>query len=289
MNLLFNQDESESFDRKREFPYDNVTLLHDILCLCNSLADGERFLVYGVANEGTVTGVETDPNKKNNADIHDMLSSANLNRIPTLNVKDHKIDNHVVTVILIRNRPDKPFYLTKDKQTNDKKKCLRNGVIYTRIGDTNTPMTKCAPEEMVELMWRERLGIGKPPLHRMHNLLDDSSQWVEPEEWEPLYHKQFPEFTIVRAEPVEEYHESWMDGFSDQRGRKYIVKACYLMTVLETFIFISCDGGRIQMPQPKLEEGNKFVIYVDSPAWKIATLLNRNSRQRAGTPNLEYR
>lgn len=287
LHELLTRDESESYDRKGLFPSDNVTLIHDILCLCNSLSNEDRYLVFGVADDGTISGVETDPNKKNNAEIHDMLRNANMNRMPTLKVENHEIDCHVVTVIKIRNRSDKPFYVTKDKKMN--KKSLRNGVIYTRLGDTNIPMIECAPEEMVELMWRERFGIGKAPLQRLYNLLDNQQQWIEPEEWERLYHKQFPEFTIVRDEPVEDFDETWMNGFCDRSGRKYTVKACYLGTVLETFIFISCDGGRLQMPQPKIEEDGKYVIYVNSPAWKIAVLLNRNSSPRAGGPNIEYK
>ncbi len=58
------QKESEWLDFKREFHSNNAKLLHDILCLSNALYDGDRFIVFGIANDKTIFGVENDPNKK---------------------------------------------------------------------------------------------------------------------------------------------------------------------------------------------------------------------------------
>jgi hypothetical protein len=57
---LISRNESESLDFKREFHENNAKLLHDILCLSNSFYEGDRFIVFSVANDKTVHDVEND-------------------------------------------------------------------------------------------------------------------------------------------------------------------------------------------------------------------------------------
>jgi hypothetical protein len=151
--------ESESLDFKREFHENNAELLHDILCLSNSYCEGDRFLVFGVANDGTVYGVENDPNKKTNADLHDFLRQARLNKIPQIELTVHRVDGHEIMALQIMNSPKKPYFILKDFQVG--KVLVRAGVIYTRLGDTNIPVKETAPEDHIELMWKERFGMLK--------------------------------------------------------------------------------------------------------------------------------
>ena len=141
MNIyqLLHCDESESLDFKECFHSDTVDFIHDILCLANSYTDNDRYLVFGIKDDKTLVGVENDK-KKNNAQIQDMLRQANFNRIPSVNLEYMDIQGHKVAVLTIRNRPDKPFYLTKDKKVG--KRTIRAGVIYTRLGDTTSHSKK---------------------------------------------------------------------------------------------------------------------------------------------------
>jgi len=59
----------------------------------------------------------------------------------------------------ILNTSKKPYFTLKDFLVG--KALVRAGVIYTRLGDTNIPLKETAPEDHIEIMWRERFGILK--------------------------------------------------------------------------------------------------------------------------------
>ncbi|WP_156039421.1 ATP-binding protein [Deinococcus marmoris] len=190
MNLLL-KPESEILDFKKEFHDNNVKLVHDILCLLNSYSEENRFLTFGVSDSKGLYGVAGDANRKNNANIQDLLRASRVNRFPDVIMHNIIHDGKEFDILEIKNRPDKPFFLLHDKA--EKGKTLRAGVVYTRLGDTNTPLGESAPEDRIELMWRERFGIGMPPLDRVLRLLEDTEQWERPSENE-LHHRVFPEF-----------------------------------------------------------------------------------------------
>jgi hypothetical protein len=156
---LISQNESEALDFKREFHKNNAELLHDILCLSNSFYEGNRFLLFGVANDKTIYGIENDPNKKTNANIQDFLRQVHLNKLPQVELTLHQVGGHELGLLKIFNAPSKPYFLRKDFQ--DGKFLVRAGVIYTRLGDTNIPRHDTAPEDHIEIMWKERFGLLK--------------------------------------------------------------------------------------------------------------------------------
>ena len=259
--------ESMWFDRKQQFHINRVELLHDVLCLTNAYYEGDRYLLFGQADSLEMLGVESDAARMNNAQLHDFLRQCPLNRIPTLNLRTEVIEGHQIDVLHIKNRPDKPFFLTKDKSHHGR--TLRGGVVYSRLGDTNTPMSECAPEDHVELMWRERFGLGLDPLTRFLRLLDS------PEEWATLaehyrYHKRFPEFTIQRGETVcDRFVEPWTENFPDPSAVSYQLEIRYLTTILQQWTFVSCDGNRYQIPLPE-RDGDTFTLQEGSPQLKLA-------------------
>ena len=244
--------ESESLDFKREFHESAVELLHDILCLANAYAESDRYLVFGIADDHSVFGVEADAHAKTNANIQDLLRGASLNRIPDVRLEEQTCEGHKVAVMTIKNRPDKPFFVLRDKQHG--KSTLRNGVIYTRIGDTNVPLTETAPDDRIELMWRERFGIGLPPLERFRRLLPETHKWRSGDHGGKtvLHHADAPEFTIMDGDDlVEDFAEEWMKHFPDKRANSFHVELRYHATVLAKLLFVNCDGGRYRLPAPK--------------------------------------
>lgn len=152
---IITENESVWLDFKREFHTNTAKLLHDILCLSNAQYEGDRFIVFGVANDKSIFGVENDPNRKTNSDIHDFLRQVRLNKIPQVELTFHQINEHEIGFLKITNSPDKPYFITKDFQKD--KFIVRNGVIYTRLSDTNIPSNDSAPEDHIERMWRERI------------------------------------------------------------------------------------------------------------------------------------
>lgn len=270
-NSLLLEHESEWLDFKAQFHSETLTLIHDILCLANSYTDNNKYLVFGIEDNKTVRGVESDPNRKRNAEIQDLLRQSNFNRIPTVTLRSYSgVQGHAVDVLEIRNRPDKPFFLIKDKQGAGK--VIRAGVVYTRVGDTNIPLKETAPEDHIELMWRERFGLGLDPLSRLLKLLDDDSSWVTVHGDSYIYHKMFPEFTICDGEQVcDNFVEPWTQNFPNPKASSYYVECRYLTTILKKALFVTCDGGRYSVPAPSLENGT-WIIDTSSLEWKIAKI-----------------
>lgn len=128
---------------KRDFHTNTAKLLHDILCLSNSHYDGDRFIIFGVKNDKTIYGIEADPNRKTNADLHDFLRQANLNKIPQIELTFYELEGHEIGLLHIKNQAFKPYFVRKDF-TKDKF-CVRGGVVYTRLADTNIPSNETAP------------------------------------------------------------------------------------------------------------------------------------------------
>jgi hypothetical protein len=278
LDKLLLHTESEFLDFKQEYHDNNAKLIHDILCLVNSYTESDRYLVFGIEDDKTIHGIDTDPNRKNNANIQDLLRQSNFNRIPNTHLETvtHSSGKQI-DILTIRNRPDKPFFLTKDKV--EKGKTVRSGVIYTRLGDTNTPLGESASDDQIELMWRERFGLGLTPLERIRILLNDTHHWISVAEDKQLYHKQFPEFTIRQGKTIHNpFRETWTDSFSDVSAHSFEVELRYFGTILHTETFVMCDGGRYQLPLPELDTSTSPTTYYvksDSFAYKIALIYNQ--------------
>jgi predicted HTH transcriptional regulator len=271
---LLSQQESEYLDFKVKFHQNNIEFLHDVICLENAYIERDRYLVFGVADDKTIVGVQNDPKRKTNANIQDLLRQSHFNRIPTVRLKTIPYELSIeVDILIIKNRPDKPFFLEKDKTSQGK--TIRSGVIYTRLGDTNIPLTESAPEDHIELMWRERFGLGLPPLERMKKLLNQSKDWVSMNDDTQIYHKLFPEFTIRQGKSSNEsFNEPWSDQFINPSAYKFEVELRYFGTLIHKEIFVSCDGGRYQIPLPKISQNSdkKYYIKKESFAYKIAKI-----------------
>jgi hypothetical protein len=249
-----------------------VELLHDLLCLANSYHEGDRYLLFGQSDTGVKVGVANDQNRVTNAALHDFLRQSYLNRIPSLELNFEQIDGMEFGLIQIKNRPDKPFFVTHDKSFQGR--TLRAGVIYTRLGDSNVPMRESAPEEMVELMWRERFGLGLTPLERFHRLLDERANWIEIKGEGYRYHREFPEFTIRDGKTINaRFNESWTRKFPDPNTSSYYKEVYYLTTLLDRMVFVSCDGGRFEIPLPEPREGGTYFLRSNSVAMKLASQL----------------
>ena len=195
-----------------------------------------------------------------------------------------KIENHEIDILTITNRPDKPFFLLKDK--SDRGKTIRNGVIYTRLGDTNTPLKETSPEANIELMWRERFGFDLAPLELAKRLLEEKENWIKVKEDQYLYHKYRPEFVIRDGKTVNaNFKEPWTETFPDRSAQSFEVCVYYQTTILIKVIFVHCDGYNYRIPLPEIK-GNKFFIKTNSLEWKIAEIYSQDYPLTDILPNL---
>lgn len=276
IGLLIKMGECERLDFKREWHQNNVDLVHDLLCLANAYTNTDRYIIFGIGDGGNIIGLTSEQKRLKDNHIYDILKNKpRLNRIPTISVEEHLVDNKIIDLLIIRNRPDKPFFLLKDYRENNQanKKLLRAGVIYTRHGSRNTAFSDdTASDDQIELMYRERFALDKNPLERMHMFLNDPDLWIR--SGDSFYYEKFPEFRVDRGETRDAFDEEWVKNghFSDTKNNKVIsYSLAYHGTKLADVSIVALDGYRHFVPLPKL--GNKPTISKDDPSYKVSKLI----------------
>ncbi len=232
-------------------------------------------MIFGVADDGSVIGVENCKNRKKQCHVLNLLKDAQFNRLPNIKLHTVHFGGHEIDILEIENRPDKPYFLKKDYAPADKTlrdKTLRAGVTYTRYGDTNTPLMECADELFLERMFRERFGIDKPPLDKVKINLREFRNWQYSESdsgGDYFYDEWNPEFTLIQEIGLssEKFVEGWTQSFPDSNAFKHELLLKFHSTVLRRLNIVSCDGARYLTVLPKAwsskdeETGKHFVSY----------------------------
>ena len=222
LNLVSRKTEGRYWDFKLQHHENNAELIHDILCLANAEHEGQRYLIFGVEDQSyELHSIAGTPGRKSQADISGLLRDNarkfSQSRTPDVYISEVQCDEKSLDVLVIEDKPHKPYYLVEDYERSDKK--VRAHHIYTRSNDTNTPITEAAPPHEIERMWSERFGLNKTPLEKAKRYLDDPTEWVAVSEGGFLgqpyqYHRNFPEFTLrtAEAEEVIARNEEWTRG-----------------------------------------------------------------------------
>lgn len=255
--------EGDFWDFKREHHEGTADLVKDIICLANNTRhNGRRFLIYGVDdNSYDIVDVSNSPRRRTQANIIDALRALNFanQSWPDVSLQTIAIQEKNLDVVIIQDRPEKPYYVEvdkkddKDKEQKSKSVTLRAGVVYSRVEDTNTPNDKSATPSDIEKMWRERFGLDQTPFERMQTFLNDPDGWVDlgNNRW---YYSQFPEFTLSDTE--DDGHEvtggeNWVRAAINPRAfvRPMVMK--YHQTILREIVCIYFDEMREITPAPK--------------------------------------
>jgi len=155
-------------DFKLKFSGNNEDLLHDIMCLSNARHTGTRFIIFGV--EDATWNLKGIDESLATHDIYSLVNSQVWNIKPIRLVDTIEIDGRQFGYIAIADSPTKPHYLRKSYRK------IPAGAMYTRQGDVNTPFMRGSEVRSIEdgeleHMLRERLGIDKPILEKIENLL----------------------------------------------------------------------------------------------------------------------
>ncbi len=249
-NLILSKSEGDYWDFKQEWHKDNEKLLHDILCFVNTVHDRDCYIIIGVSDTGEIIGVNEE-NRKKQAGILDLLSNTVFagDHTPEVKVDIIKIEDKEIDILTIFNSYNVPYYLkNKNKRYNN----IKEGYIYTRIGDKNTPINQNANIQQIEMLWKKRLGLTLPPLMQIVSRLENKTEWVNSDG--AYYNIYKPEFKLV---------EEYDDNDDIRTGEFYIysqtnssfmykeVKVMYNETVLEKIQVVVLDGGRYETPVPK--------------------------------------
>ena len=291
LSLIHRRTEGPYWDFKLQHHENNADLIHDVLCLANADHTGPRYLIFGVDGQSFVLhSIANSPGRKNQADIVSLLrDNANKffqSRTPAVYLTELQHDGKSLDVLAIEDRPHKPYYLTS--KYSSKGTVIPAHHIYTRAGDTNTPIPAAAPPHEIERMWRERFGLDKPPLDRAKRYLGEPDAWMAMSESEfmenTLFHSVFPEFTlrVDEASDVVARHEEWTRGEirTDNNVAGYY-KLYYHQTLLNRTRFVIFDDRKKSVVAPDWEPrgpGRFYFFKADSVAYALQTFWSRYGR-----------
>lgn len=197
--------EGDYWDFKQQWHSNNANLLHDIICMANSPANRDCYIIIGVEDGScNILGV-SDENRKNQQNVIDLLRQKPSwagGYIPEVYVKTISIEDKEIDVVVVKQSDNTPFYLLEDYKKEGQP--IYKGAIYTRKGDTNTPKTETADLHDTELLWKRRFGLLYNPSQRAKIYLKDLDNWesVEGEtdksgrEGGFFFYRLDPDFTV---------------------------------------------------------------------------------------------
>lgn len=224
--LIDSHTEGDYWDFKQEWYSHNSDLLHDIICMANSLANRDCYIIIGVNDDYKIIGVG-DKNRKNQQNVIDFLRQKPKwagGYIPQVYVKTICISHKELDIIIIKQSNNTPFYLLEDYKKGDGNPLFK-GVIYIRKGDSNTPKTGTSDLYDVEILWKRRFGLLYNPSQRAKFYLKDIENWErinyemdkEIEQSMYFYYKIDPDYTIYyRYDDLEENIDYKIEDINDE-------------------------------------------------------------------------
>lgn len=255
--LIESRKEGTWWDFKREHHKSSFDLLHDILCLSNAIHSGDRYLIIGVSEDFDLVDVRDNRPRRNQSDILDMLKKKNFAEdiIPCISLVTISKNGSEIDIIVIKNERVKPYYLLSDER--EANKILKSGVVYSRVGDTNTPINACANPRDVGVMWRERFGLTQAAEERFKSVLLEFENWRY-DGISKAYYSLDPDYSI-EIEQGEKKGQYWwqLEYFEKPTAFDYVLK--YKDKELYKIPVLRFHGENLSFPFPNIE----YVAYPD--------------------------
>ena len=271
--LVESRNEGSYWDFKQEYHQNKANLLHDIICLANNLDDRDAYIIFGVADNGEILGVENDENRKNQENFITFLRDKSFSEgyRPSIEYTRIKWNNHEIDILVIKRNRRTPYYLTKD--FHDGKETVKAYYIYTRVIDTNTPKDKSADISSIETLWKKRFGLLPTPQKRLEQYLEDKKHWITRDQIQ--FYEECPEFTI------ETYEDDDIERLNMHEAREFY---CFYQTNSDSFYeMIKCKyySTAIFVSQTVILDSGRYVTPV--PEWGFISLDHYNQK------NLSYK
>ncbi|MDQ0160748.1 ATP-binding protein [Alkalibacillus salilacus] len=254
--LISLEREGEYWDFKEKHYSNKSDLLFDIICMANTLSDRDAYIIIGVTDNYELKGVTGDPSRKNQQNLIDFMKNKPFagEVRPIVELHTVTVNQSELDVIVVKNSYDVPFYLSsRFMQVNA-------NYIYTRVGDTNTPIDQGADIKNVEDLWKKRFRLNQSPLEQFKYKLQEKDHWVERPGDDFWYHRYTPEYTIEIDMNWEadrtEFYSYLMPNQTTMWGS---VSLKYHGTTLYSSGAVILDGGRFKTSVPdwgNIEDSN---------------------------------
>lgn len=238
--------EGDFWDFKQEWHKDMPALIKDIICFVNTVHSENCYLIFGISDDCRVVGMKQS--RYELANIIDALSKLEFATIDVLEITLDTIvlDSIEVDVLTILNTDNTPIYLRKPYGK------MRPGCIYLRKGDRNTPDNSNALFGDIEMLWKKRFRLTKPPLEYIKNHLNNPLEWNETQD---CYYNIFrPEYVLEHV-----YDESDRDlraeFYAYAMTNEHVVYSSIVVkcsgTIVDNYQIVALDGGRYTTPTPE--------------------------------------
>lgn len=294
-DLLQRGYEGTYWDYKEDYTNCKEDKLIDIICMANNVDGCDAYLIYGVNDDGIVTGIEnTTHTRYTTKSVTEFLRSKPFagGYVPKVSVQIIEVENHELDVLIIHSTRNTPYFLSSNYlQSHDTKKQLIAGAIYTRVNDINTPRNQTANYEHTEYLWRRRFGMDMTPSERFLYFLEDIQNWSETK-WDIDKHSYCiasPEYQLYALDSNDGY-ETLSYFYDDERMLYAPLELRYLTTTLFETELWYMDMGRCLIPKPDrhamIEQGLfYYYIELDSLNGKLLPLFaygNKQCNNRSG-------
>ena len=238
--------EGDCWDFKQEWHKDMPALIKDIICFVNTVHSENCYLIFGISDDCRVVGMKQS--RYELANIIDALSKLEFATIdvPEITLDTIVLDSIEVDVLTILNTDNTQIYLRKPYGK------MRPGCIYLRKGDRNTPDNSNALFGDIEMLWKKRFRLTKPPLEYIKNHLNNPLEWNETQD---CYYNIFrPEYVLEHV-----YDESDRDlraeFYAYAMTNEHVVYSSIVVkcsgTIVDNYQIVALDGGRYTTPTPE--------------------------------------
>lgn len=238
--------EGDFWDFKQEWHKDMPALIKDIICFVNTVHSENCYLIFGISDDCRVVGMKQS--RYELANIIDALSKLEFVTIdvPEITLDTIVLDGIEVDVLTILNTDNTPIYLRKPYGK------MHPGCIYLRKGDRNTPDNSNALFGDIEMLWKKRFRLTKPPLEYIKNHLNNPLEWNETQD---CYYNIFrPEYVLEHV-----YDESDRDlraeFYAYAMTNEHVVYSSMVVkcsgTIVDNYQIVALDGGRYTTPTPE--------------------------------------
>lgn len=240
--------EGDFWDFKQEWHDKTEDLIKDIICFANTSHDENCYLIFGIADNGNIVGMSSK--RREQSDIIDAISNLPFagDNLPSVSVETILFDNTELDVLIVHNTNATPIYLKKPYGK------MKQGCIYARVGDRNTPDDGNAEIGVIEQLWRKRFGLMKPPLEYIYDSLLNKLEWIQSEYG--YYHIFRPEYTLEYE--VDEDMDVYSEGDEFYSYTQVNESTLYSMldvnvnhTTVDKMQIVTLDSGRLSIPVPR--------------------------------------
>lgn len=151
-----------------------------------------------------------------------------------------------------------------------------------------------ALRELEEKTQQRTPNIEIDPLETLLALMDEPENWIKVDRDEYIRHRYQPQFVIKRGKTInDDYREPWAQRFPDPHATSFHVEYWLSTTLLKSSLFVTTDGGRFDIPAPRLRKIDparedwssiEFSIDTTSLEWKTAMLFDQYDDLRERLP-----